>query len=189
MEEYRQKFIEIIRDESWLMGILKAAKNLGLPDWFIIGGAIRNTIWDYLHGYNKRTPLKDIDLVFFDPNDLTDKKEKEAEEILRKLMPHFNWEVVNQARIHILYKGFPKLESSSDSIRYFSERANCIGIRLEKDNSLTICAPYGFSDLMNLIVRPVPQTPSYEMVLDLYKKRTNLKNWLERWPKLKIEKR
>ena len=186
-EHYKQKLIRIIKKDFWLMDILKIVRNLNLPDWFIIGGAIRNTVWDLLHNYKKRTPINDIDIIFFGPLDLTDKKEKEAESILKELRPNLNWEVVNQARIHLLYKGFPQLKSSSDSIRYGSEKANCIGVRLEKDSSLTICAPYGFSDLMNLIVRPIPPTPAYKMILELYKKRQENKRWLEYWPKLKIK--
>jgi len=185
-ENYEQKFISIIKSEKWLMENLKIARDLDLPSWFIIGGAIRNTVWDFLHGYKKRTPLNDIDLIFFDSVDLTDKREKEAEKILKKLKPDSNWEVVNQARIHLLYKGFPQLKSSVDSIRYCSEEANCVGIRLERDDAFTICAPYGLSDLMNLIVKPIPPTQAYQMILELYKKRQKSKEWLKFWPKLKI---
>jgi hypothetical protein len=35
-----------------------------LPDWFVGAGAIRNTVWDYLHGYTVPTPLADVDVAF-----------------------------------------------------------------------------------------------------------------------------
>lgn len=51
----------ILRSDDWFMSVLRAARTTDLPDWFIGAGAIRNTVWDYLHGYTVPTPLADVD--------------------------------------------------------------------------------------------------------------------------------
>lgn len=140
-EELFDQFKSIVLQDKWLMGVLKSARAANLPDWFLAGGVIRNTVWDYLHNYTIRTPIKDVDLIFFDSRDLSSEREKKSEEILKSNLNDVNWEVVNQARIHTLYPPFPSVCSSEEAIRYFSEEANCIGIRLEADDSPTICAP------------------------------------------------
>ena len=38
---------------------------------------MRSKIWDYLHQYEKRTPLPDVDVIFFDKHQiLTDEEEQ-----------------------------------------------------------------------------------------------------------------
>src|ERR687886_1017047 len=49
----------ILRSNEWLMSVLHAARAVDLPDWFVGAGAIRNPVWDYLHGYTVPTPLAD----------------------------------------------------------------------------------------------------------------------------------
>ena len=61
----------ILRSNAWLMSVLHAARAVDLPDWFVGAGAIRNTVWDYLHAYTVPAPLADVDVAFFDPQDLT----------------------------------------------------------------------------------------------------------------------
>ncbi|MDP3487559.1 MAG: nucleotidyltransferase family protein, partial [Bacillota bacterium] len=78
---------EIIRQDCRLMTILQAAQEVNLPEWYIGAGVIRNTVWDYLHGYPGKSPLRDIDLAYFDSSDLSDRMGKEAESVLAKLVP------------------------------------------------------------------------------------------------------
>jgi hypothetical protein len=182
-----QEFIQIIKNQDWLMHALKEAHDLGLPDWYIAAGAIRNTIWNYLHDYPTISNQNDIDVIYFDKDDMSEKKEKISEEKLRKRVPELRWEVVNQARAHLFdrgqFKRRPAVNSPYESISYWSETPTCVGVRLNNKDNLKICAPHGLNDLMTLVVRPVP--PPYRE-LPLYKKRINEKNWKKIWPKLKI---
>ena len=66
-KDYSSQLKEIIRKEKWLMNLLVSVRELGLPDWYLAAGVIRNTVWDVLHGYKKHTPLNDIDVVYFYP--------------------------------------------------------------------------------------------------------------------------
>lgn len=182
--ENDKKLIQIIKQQDWLMSALSNVRDLKLPDWYIAAGAIRNTVWNYLHSYSTTPYQQDIDVVYFDVSDMNGEKEKASEVILKKKSPNFHWEVVNQAKAHLFEHG-PKLavKSSCESIAYWSETPTCVGIRLEKNERFTICAPHGLNDLLNLIVRPVPK-PYQDLIL--YKERIRNKNWNKFWPQLKI---
>ncbi len=181
-KKYTQELKHIVLQEKWLMDILRSVRDFGLPDWYLAAGVIRNTVWDVLHGYTKRTPLNDIDIVYFDAQ----KKysEKEIENKLKKKYPSYIFEVVNQATIHETYTLKPAVNNTCEGISTFVETPTCVGIRLEDDDSLTICAPYGLKDLFTFQVQknPLPFVSSA-----LYTKRISEKNWKKIWPKLDIQ--
>ena len=182
--QYYKELERIIRKEAWLMDLLSVVSSLGLPDSLIAAGAIRNTVWDVLHGYSHRTPLQDVDVVFFDETDLSEERDQAIERKLKALRPEITWEVVNQARSHILNPKRPKMHSTKESLSYWTETVTSIGVRLENDGSLYICASHGLEDLFSFIVRP---TKKAEGDLELYRERMQKKKWKEIWPKLKIE--
>ena len=185
-DQYETKLICIIEQQDWLMDALKDVRDLKLPDWYIAAGAVRNTVWNYLHAYPTTSHQKDIDVVYFDSSDMDGEREKSSEEFLRKKSPNLKWEVVNQARAHLFEHGqatCPPVKSSCESIAYWSEIPTCVGIRLKDGDSFTICAPHGLDDLMNLVVRPIPIP--YQN-LSLYQERITEKKWDRFWPKLRI---
>ena len=58
-----QDILDLIAKDEWMMGVLRTARSLHLPDWMIGAGFVRNKVWDYLHGYeNIEVPTADIDL-------------------------------------------------------------------------------------------------------------------------------
>jgi hypothetical protein len=93
----------IVRAEPVLMAVLGAARALALPDWWLVSGAIYNTVWNSLTGLRPMTGVKDIDLFYFDDTDLS----YEAEDAVIKLAaPIFAQlpvpvEIRNQARVHL----------------------------------------------------------------------------------------
>src|ERR671919_519571 len=56
----------LVRSDAWLMDLLRVVRTLDLADWCIAAGAIRNLVWDHLHGHSQRTPPSDIDVLFYD---------------------------------------------------------------------------------------------------------------------------
>src|SRR5579872_4590379 len=103
-----EDILQIIQQDSWMMEILETVKKLSLPDWWIGAGFVRSKVWDTLHEYKTRTPIPDIDVIYFDSDDFstketklfTTKEEKKYEKLLKKQHPHLNWSVTNQARMH-----------------------------------------------------------------------------------------
>lgn len=178
---------EIIRQDCRLMTILQAAQEVNLPEWYIGAGVIRNTVWDYLHGYPGKSPLRDIDLAYFDSSDLSDRMGKEAESVLAKLVPDVEWDVVNQAGVHLWYRDafgheVAPLSSCEAGIDTWPETATCVAVRLLEDGSLHIYAPYGLEDLFNIVLRRNPVRITPEIFRDRYIK----KRIKEKWPQVTI---
>lgn len=42
-----EKIFELITEDQWMMNILKAAKSLNLPDWWICAGFVCSKIWEH----------------------------------------------------------------------------------------------------------------------------------------------
>lgn len=167
-----------------MMQILRTARTLDLPDWWIGAGFVRNKVWDVLHEYTKPTPLKDIDVVYFDPHTLDESREKEHDAALRKLHPNVIWSTKNQARMHLhpTHLGEAPYRDSRDALARWIETATCIAIRLNDQDELIIAAPYGLDDLFSLIVRPIPLYRD----LTVFHQRYSSKGWLKTWPRLTV---
>jgi len=183
VNDLREKFISIIKKDDELIELLRIVRDLDLPDCYIGAGAVRNLVWDSLHGYEKRTSLNDIDVVYCDSNDV--RAERDIE-IWRKLCENrgdVEWNVFNQARPYIRDKPRTTSNSTVEGIATWPETPTCIGVRLNGDDSFDICAPYGIEDLMGLVVRPSGNSIGN---LELYKGRVLKKRWKEIWPRLEI---
>ena len=58
----------------------------------------------------------------------------------------------------------------------------CVGLRLKRDDSLRVVAPYGLDDLLGLVHRHNPRRASVE----IYEQRLASKRIAERWPRVRI---
>jgi len=174
---------KIIKKDPWMMHVLTIIRQLNLPDWWIGAGFVRGKVWDFLHDKKERTPLPDIDVIYFDPQEKNpERKEKELSKYLGKQLPNYHFEVINQARTH-LWHNDPPYRNSSQALSRWVETATCIGVRLNEKDELELTTPLGIDDLVNLIVRPNPIIPFDK---DLFEKRIKEKKWLTLWPKLKV---
>lgn len=174
---------DVMRADPWRMAVLANARTLALPDWAIGAGFVRNAVWDRLHGFTQPTPLADIDLLYFDPEDLSTGREKAYEVDLTALMPSAPWSVRNQARMH-QRNGDAPYRDTVDAMRYWLETVTPVAVRLEADETLTVLAPLGLRDLMNLRVRP---TAAGRRRIDEYSQRMKAKAWDTIWPSLRVE--
>ncbi len=84
MEEqlYRQELTQLIRAAPWLMSVLETVRACNPPDWLVGAGVIRNLVWDHLHQYQTPTPLADIDVIFFDPQDVRPERDRVVQQQL-----------------------------------------------------------------------------------------------------------
>jgi uncharacterized protein len=180
-----EKIIELITEDKWMMNILKTAKSLNLPDWWICAGFVRSKIWDTLHNFNERTPIPDIDVIYFDPACIDELMEKKLEEILKTLMPTIAWSVKNEARMHFKSK-MPPYASSVDAISKFPETATALGVKLDERENVKLTAPCGISDVINLEVKPTLFFTETKERVEIYEERITKKNWKSTWNKLKV---
>lgn len=180
MNEQELLLVNLIKNDPWRMNILKTTRSLHLNDWVIGAGFVRNIVWDYLHNINNKFN-SDIDIAYFDLQDLSEKTEDYYQEVLHKNM-NAEWSVTNQARMATINNQSAQYISTEDALAHWPETATAVGVRLENDDSITIIAPYGLDDLFNLIVR---MSPKFGDGIDDYNKRKLKKNWIAKWPKLK----
>jgi hypothetical protein len=185
--QHARRLEEIVRSTDWLMRALSAARAVDPPDWLISAGAIRTAVWDHLHGYEERTPLADIDLGFYDPDDLSEEHEHEIARALREVLPTETWDVKNQAAVHLWYPEkfghqVEPVDSTAAALATFPETAVCVGVRLRDDDTLLIEAPCGLHDLLALIHRRNPARVS----VDEYERRLAGKRIAQRWPQVTV---
>ena len=78
---------DIIAQDPVAMKQLRAARALGLPDWCIAAGFVRNRVWDHFHGIVPPRAPADIDVIYYDAGDLSKESEQAHEEALDRLLP------------------------------------------------------------------------------------------------------
>lgn len=185
--DLQARLTTIARTSTWMMPALEAVRSLRLPSWCIGAGAVRNLVWDALHGFDEPSPLADIDVAHFDAADLSSERDAALQARLAERLPGTPWEVTNQAAVHLwfeAYFGHPvePLRSLEEAVATWPEYATSVGLRLEEDDSLTVIAPHGLDDLFACVVRRNPTRVSVET----YRQRTEQKRYHQRWPQVRV---
>lgn len=171
----------------WLMEGLRAARSLGLPSWCIGAGAVRNLVWDALHGRSGQPLLADVDLVYFDADALQPEAEQALQQRLQATCPGLPWEVSNQARVHLWFEAHfghavPPLASLEEAVSSWPEYATAVGLWLDERDEVHVIAPHGLEDLFGCVVRRNPLRVSVET----YRQRLAQKRYAERWPLVRV---
>ncbi|MEO9384917.1 nucleotidyltransferase family protein [Chromobacterium phragmitis] len=183
-----QRLTGLVLASPWLMRGLRAARGLGLSDWCIGAGAVRSLVWDALHGFaSEPSALSDIDLAYFDAENLSPDHEAALWRRLASADPDLPWEVTNQAAVHGWFAdhfGYPvePLPSLEAAVASWPEYATAVGVALNADDSLRIIAPFGLDDLFGMAVRHNPARASRET----YRQRVAQKRYAERWPRVTV---
>jgi streptomycin 3"-adenylyltransferase len=185
--ELEHRLTAMVAASDPLMAALRAVRSLQLRSWCIGAGAIRSLVWDTLHGFDHRSALNDMDVVYFDAN-AGPEHDAHLEKQLRLAMPNLCWEVTNQAGVHrwfadALGQVVAPLASLEEGVGTWPEFATCVGVYLNADGTLGVIAPHGLDDLFGLRVRHNPQRASAAT----YRERVQAKRFAERWPRLSID--
>ncbi len=169
--------------------ILRRAPSLNLPNWYLGAGCIAQTVWNAFHGFEPTFGIKDYDLVFFEPSDLSPDAEAAQAERAKDLLKDLDArvDVKNEARVHLWYAdrfgyAISPYESVEHAINTWPTTATSIGVRTKGDESLIIYAPFGLNDLLGMIVR----ANKAQITQTIYEEKAQ--RWLALWPRLrKIE--
>jgi hypothetical protein len=90
---------------------------LNLPNWWLAGGAVRNTVWRSLFGNDCQLVINDFDIAFFDAlGDCC--QELTAKATLTAQFPDYKFDVKNQASESIL-------ASQPQTLTYRARLINC----------------------------------------------------------------
>lgn len=179
--------MHIVRASRWFLPALEAVRSLQLKSWCIGAGAVRNLVWDHLHGYDEPSALADIDVAYFDPFASGPEQDTEIQEQLHAQAPNLPWEVSNQAFVHTWFERYfghpvPPLTSLEEAVASWPEYATSVGVFLSASGSIEIIAPHGLEDLFALRIRRNPARVSVE----IYRQRIEQKQYAKRWPRVSV---
>lgn len=189
MTDLEARLDTILRGSPTMMTVLTLARELDLPDWLIVSGAVYQRVWNHLTGRNIDYGVRDYDLVYFDGSDTSYEAEDVPIKRAAALFPpplDALVEVRNQARVHLWFEDhfgepYEPLTSSAEALTRFVCPAFGVGVALNPDDSLRIEAPFGLEDVFAMRLRPNPNRPL-------------AKGWAKttgsaqaRWPEVHIE--
>lgn len=187
LEEQLSEFVNFIKANEKVWHVVENAHQLNLPNWYVGAGCLVQTIWNIQSGFDPNFAIKDIDLIYFDSNDISKAGEQEVEKSARKMFASvgIDIDVKNQARVHTWYEekfGYPIMPyaSSEAAINTWPTTATATAVKFEADETLSIYAPYGLNDVYGLIVR----ANKTQITEEIYIAKT--KRWKSCWPGLTI---
>ncbi|MEO1430474.1 MAG: nucleotidyltransferase family protein [Cyanobacteria bacterium J06633_8] len=147
--------LQQILANSPIAEVLPAISELNLPDWWLAGGALRNTVWHSIFGENCQLFINDFDIAFFDETGDRN-QELAAKATLTNLFPDYLFDIKNQASFARWRSGRKSYISTEDGIKNWLHTTAAIGVRLDSQENWEFFTPYGLDDLFNGIVRPTP---------------------------------
>lgn len=189
LDEQIKQSIFILKKNKELMDILDYVYKLKLPNFYIAAGSIFQTIWNYYDNKPLNYGIKDIDIIYYNNDDLTIDTDLKYYNIIKdycnKKGYNYEIDVSNEARMHIWKKEKFNIDvkqyiNSEDAINKWIATVHAIGITKENDK-IKIYAPYGLSDIYSRTIRPIKHEYSSK---DIYDKKA--KSWSERFDNLNI---
>ena len=149
---------DIVSASPTLMQVFRRAREIDLPDWWVVSGAIYNQVWNHLTCRPDMYGVNDIDLFYFD----ADTSYEAEDQVISKAAgfpPNPPIEIRNQARVHLWYEQhfgepYDALTSSCEAIDRFACRTHCVGLRLRGDDGFDLYAPFGLDDIFSFRVTP-----------------------------------
>jgi uncharacterized protein len=182
-----QQLMAILHGSSLWSAVLDRAGRAKLDDWAVGAGALAQTVWNHLHGFPDRHGLRDIDIVYFDGDDLSEEAEAAVIAGMTRLYGDLGVEldVKNQARVHLWYerrfgRAIPPYRSLESSIATWPTTSTAVALAPAVHASIRIIAPFGLDDLLSGIVRPNKR----QITEDIYL--AKIIRWRSIWPKLDV---
>ncbi|NEH47469.1 hypothetical protein GR210_01515 [Rhizobium leguminosarum] len=184
-EQFRQLY-GIILKSPLLSTLLHNWDKVALPDSWLVAGAIAHTVWNQTFGFPLAHGINDIDIVYFDANDLSEDAETDHAARVRTTFSDLPiWiDVKNEARVHLWYEAkfgyrINPYTSTTDAIATFPTTATAVGLR-PGNGSVEVCAPFGLFDLLGGVVRPNKR----QIRREIYEQKVG--RWIEVWPNLSV---
>lgn len=175
-----------LRQNPLAQAVLRVASEMDLPGWYFGAGGVAESIWNVRHAFPVQKGIKDYDVVYFDPTDLSAEGERRLEREMRRRIgdPSVALDVKNEARAHLWYeerfgRHLDPYISSEAAIATWPTTASSVGVR-QGSGGFVVCAPFGLSDLLGMIARPNKAVVTQEA----YEEKVS--RWAQRWPRLQV---
>jgi hypothetical protein len=165
LDEQLARFEQTLRRNRTLTEVLARAATLDLPGWYLVAGCLCQTVWNVASGQPPEAVIQAGHQVFGDLSAPV--------------------QIRNQARVHLWYPEkfgipCPPHESTETAIDTYEATAACLGVRAELGGRWRVYAPYGLSDVFNLVVRPNPVLAPPGVY------QAKAERWQRQWPALTV---
>ena len=181
------RLINILLQSDLISDAFERATQLNLPNWYIGAGCIAQSVWNHFHGYSLESFIGDVDLVYFEPTDLSFEAEDAVIQQAAKYFGGFSLpvDIKNQARVHLWYEekfGYKisPYKSVEQAIDTWPTTSTTVALR-PSGSTYAVYAPYGLDDLFSLTIRP----NKVQVTKEIYQ--AKCQKWGKCWPKLKFE--
>jgi hypothetical protein len=158
------ELVHLVRSDAWLTRVLATVRASDLPDAWVGAGAVRDLVWGELYGSGfEPHAVRDVDVVYFDPHDLSRDRDDRATAALCAAWPEVPWEARNQAAVHTWYARkfggdpVPPFASVAEAVATWPETATAVAVRLDAADDIEVCAPLGLTDLLDGVWRVNPR--------------------------------
>jgi hypothetical protein len=178
---------KLVSTSKYLNDSLTFLKHYNREKIYIAAGAVAQTVWNNIYGNDSEYGIGDLDLIYFNNDDLSESSEKQIYNDISNELKHLQIkiDIKNQARVHLWYTSkfgydISPVMSIEDGIDRFPTTATSIGINYNDFDKLYIYSPYGLDDLFSGVVRANKK----QITEKIYYAKVN--DWLKKWPKLQI---
>jgi len=163
MSDLEARLVDMVRADPGLMHVLGGVRDQGLPDWRIFSGAVYQCVWNALTGRPAGYGVRDYDVGYYDPDTSWDAEDVVIKRVAAAFDAPFRdmVEVRNQARVPIWFpdhfgEPYAPLSGTDEALERFVAPAFAVGVRLERDDTISVAAPLGLEDVFALTLRPNP---------------------------------
>ena len=177
---------EALKQNDVAQAVLTTGMDMALPGWYFGSGGVAQTVWNLRHGFEPTGGIKDYDVVYFDPADLSVETERRIEAEVARRLSGFGVviDVKNEARVHLWYaerfeRHLDPYGSTEEAIATWPTTASSVGVR-RNDDGFVVCAPFGLADLFAMVARPNKAI----VTRNVYEEKTA--RWAARWPRLRV---
>ncbi|WP_150272953.1 nucleotidyltransferase family protein [Paenibacillus tepidiphilus] len=187
-EALRRRLIGHFRQSPLLMEVFRLVRELEPYPYYIGAGCLVQTVWNGLSGRQPDYGIGDIDIIYYDGEDLSYEAEDRMIARGRKLFADapLPVDLKNQARVHLWYERkfgvrlapYTSLEAAIDS---WPTTVTSLGVRWSGEDEWHIYAPFGLGDLFAMELRANKALVTEEV----YRNKTD--KWQRLWPELKVE--
>lgn len=168
--------------------LLERLPDFGLRDAWLVAGCLFQSVWNEKMGRAPTAGIRDYDIFYFDPTDLSwDAEDADIRRVGALLGDvAVNVELKNQARVHLWYRerfgaDYAALKSACDGVDRFLVGCTRVAIKPGHDGAPGLYAPEGLGDLYEGILRPNPLNDQPHLF------QAKAQSYQERWPWLRIE--
>lgn len=178
-QDIEQKLNRLLLADTYRTEVIDCLHTF-LPQGYIAAGFIRNLVWDALHNKSSPTNLNDIDVIYFDTNEVEPQQQLYYQNKLKQHMPAVSWQVKNQAVMHI-YNNEPAYKNLVDAMAHWPEKETAVAVRKNSQQQLEYLSAFGLEKLFNFTITHNPVRDA-----EIFKQRVNNKSWQSIWPQLKV---